>query len=75
MKQVVEINEVICRSTQGMSQPFICRDESGRKLWVKGSGWRSKELAAEWICAQLASEWGLPLADFSLVSVDDDLIR
>ena len=72
---MVEVNEVICRSTQGMSQPFICRDESGRKLWVKGSGWRSKELAAEWICAQLAREWGLPLADFSLVSVDDDLIR
>ncbi len=74
MKQIVEINEVICRSEQGMSRPFICRDEVGNQLWVKGAAWRSKELAAEWICARLAEELALPLAEFSLVSVDEDLI-
>lgn len=72
---MIEINEVIRRSEQGVTRPFVCRDEQGRQLWVKGPAWRSTELAAEWICARLAHLWGLPLAEYSLVSVADDLIR
>jgi hypothetical protein len=72
---MIEINEVIRRSDQGVTRPFVCRDATGRQLWVKGRAWATRELAAEWICARLAHIWGLPLADYSLVSVADDLIR
>ena len=72
---MIEICEVIRWSDQGVTRPFICRDEQGRQLWVKGRAWSSKELAAEWVCARLAHLWGLPVAKFSLVTVADDLIR
>ena len=72
---MIEITEVIRRSDQGVTRPFVCRSTDGRQLWVKGPAWASKELAAEWICARLAQFWGLPLSDCALVSVPDDLIR
>lgn len=72
---MIEIHEVIRRSDQGVTRPFVCRGADGRQLWVKGRAWSPRELAAEWICARLGQRWGLPLADCSLVSVSDDLIR
>ncbi len=72
---MIEINQVIRRSDQGVSCPYICRDASGRQLWVKGSAWLASDLASEWICAQLAQEFGLPVAGFGLVSVASDLIE
>lgn len=57
-----------------MTHPFICRDEDGRDLWVKGPAWTAVELASEWICARLAQEWGLPLAECDLAQVPDELV-
>ena len=71
---MVEIVEVIRRSDQGVTQPFICRDENGRQLWVKGRAWAPRQLVSEWICAELARLWKLPVADYSLVSVSSELI-
>jgi hypothetical protein len=72
---LIQINEVVKKSTQGVTRPFICRDDVGRQLWVKGAELTAPELAAEWICAQLALEWGLPLAPCSLVYIDPSLIE
>lgn len=61
---MITIKEVIRRSEQGVTRPFVCRDENANQLWVKGSAWLPKDLVAEWICAQLAQEWGLPVAKY-----------
>lgn len=71
---MIVINEVVRRSNQGVTRPYICRDEIGRQLWVKGRSWSVRELAAEWVCACLARAWGLPLAGFDLVSVSPELV-
>lgn len=42
---------------------------------MKGSSWLATDLASEWICAQLAREFGLPVAEFELVFVADELIE
>ena len=71
---MIQVSEVIRRSDQGVTRPFICRDEEGRQLWVKGAAWSKSELVAEWICAQLALQWGLPLAEFDLAFVEPDIV-
>jgi hypothetical protein len=71
---MLKIEEVIKRSTQGVTHPFICKDSEGRELWVKGKSWLPSDLASEWICGNIAKAWGLPIADFDLVFVDKDLI-
>jgi hypothetical protein len=72
---MIKINQVIRRGDQGVSRPYICRDEEGRQLWVKGSAWLAGDLVSEWICAQLALEFGLPIAECDLVMVADELIE
>lgn len=72
---MIDIKQVIRRSDQGVTQPFICLDENDRQLWVKGSAWLGRDLVAEWLCAQLAEEFELPMAEFDLVSVPDELIE
>lgn len=72
---MIEINEVIRRSDQGVTHPFVCRDSEGRQIWVKGRAWSSKDLVAEWVAARLGTLWGLPLAEYDLVSVSEDLVR
>jgi len=72
---LIEIKQVIRRSDQGVTRPFVCLDEHDRQLWVKGSASLARDLAAEWLCAQLAEEFGLPMADFDLVSVPEELIE
>jgi len=72
---MIEINQIIRRSEQGVTRPYICKDEAGEQLWVKGSAWLASDLASEWICAQLAKDFGLPVADFNLVHVSHELIE
>ncbi|QBG48463.1 hypothetical protein EGM51_14045 [Verrucomicrobia bacterium S94] len=72
---LIQVSEVIKKSDQGITRPFICRDDSGRQLWVKGAELSKPELAAEWISACLAKEWGLPIAPFGLVYIDPLLIE
>jgi hypothetical protein len=54
----IEIVEILRRSTQGMTEPFICRGEDDALYFVKG---RSKAL-------------GLPIAPFEVVAVAEELI-
>ncbi len=75
---MITIKEVICRSDQGVTHPFVCRDENGNQLWVKGAAWLAKDLIAEWICARIAKEWGLPVEWFDDVrpnSLQEELER
>jgi len=70
----VEIVEIIDRSTQGMTFPFICRGEDGNIYFVKGRGAGRRSLVCEWIAGALARHLGLPIASFEVVSISEDLI-
>lgn len=69
-----QIIEVIRRSEQGITQPYICRAEDGELYFVKGRGAGRRSQIAEWLAGHLALGFGLPIADFSLLEVDRNLI-
>lgn len=71
---VVVIEEVTGRAQQGMTRPFICRGEDGLLYYVKGIGASRRSQVAEWVCAKLATEFGLPIAEYVLIDVPHGLI-
>jgi hypothetical protein len=70
----VEIVEIIDRSDQGMTRPFICRGEDGFVYFVKGRGAGRRSLICEWVAGQLALRLGLPVAPFELVHIPEELL-
>jgi hypothetical protein len=76
LKQVIEI---INRCAEGtcVSRPFRVRADDGNLYWLKGfgSGWNRNELCYELLCAKLAVEFGLPIADFHVLHVSDALLE
>ena len=71
----VQIIEIMRRSQQGITRPFICRGDDGLTYFVKGKGAGRHSLIAEWICGSLARRIGLPVAAFRIVEVPAALIR
>jgi hypothetical protein len=61
------IVEVIGKVKQGYSNPYECLDEDGNSFIVKGLP-RSSQIN-EWICANLATAFGLPIAEYELVEI------
>ncbi|WP_249776950.1 HipA family kinase [Herbaspirillum sp. C9C3] len=72
---MVNIIEILDRSTQGMTRPFLCKDELGRLFYVKGRNAARRGLIAEWLCARLATAFGLPVAPYAIVHVPEPLIE
>jgi len=70
----LEIVEVIRRSDQGVTEPFICRGEDDFLYFVKGFSAGRLSQIREWICACLAQKLGLPIPKFAIVNVSDALI-
>ena len=56
----IEIVEVIRRTQQGVTQPYICRSEDGELYFVKGRGAGYASLAKEWVAGCLAKRLGCP---------------
>ncbi|MTW19539.1 HipA family kinase [Allochromatium palmeri] len=69
------IVEVLRRSEQGITRPFICRGEDGEIYFVKGRGAGRRSQICEWIAGKLALTFGLPMAPFCLVDVPDELVE
>jgi hypothetical protein len=65
------IVEVIGKVEQGYSNPYECLDENDQSFIVKGLP-RSSQIN-EWVCANLATEFGLPIADYELVEIPEEL--
>lgn len=70
----VEIIEIIDRSTQGITLPFICRSDDGKIYFVKGRGAGRRSLICEWVAGSLACALGLPVAPFAVVVIPQELI-
>lgn len=64
------IESILKISEQGISRPFLCRDEFGGIRWCKGSHTGFRSLVSEWICARLAREIGLPIPTFDIFRLD-----
>lgn len=72
---MLEIIEVIERSTQGKTKPFICRGNDDATYFVKGRDAGKSSLICEWICGCLARHWQLPIPDFEIAYVPPQLIQ
>lgn len=53
------IIEVIGRTAQGVSRPYLCRADDGQQWYVKHRALPARERVAEWVAAHLAhdAEW------------------
>jgi hypothetical protein len=74
-KPSVLIEEVLGRAKQGVTEPFICRGDDGAIYFVKGRGAGRRSQVCEWVSAQLATELALPIAEYTLAEVPDELVE
>jgi hypothetical protein len=73
---MIQIIEIIKKADQGHCKPFLCRGDDGHLYYVKGfiDGRPQREdQVKEWICAHLARAFGLPLPDFCIVDIPEEL--
>lgn len=70
----VGIIEIIRRSDQGTTRPFLCRAENGHLYYVKGRYAGRKALCAEWIAGRLGRLLGLPIPEIAIAEVPDALV-
>lgn len=69
------IDEVLGRAQQGITEPFICRGDDGAIYFIKGKGAGRRSQICEWVSAQLATEFGLPIAEYAFAEVAEELIE
>jgi hypothetical protein len=71
---MLKILEVIGRSTQGNTRPFICRASDDNIYFVKGRSANARSLVCEWVAGKLAKAFGLPIARFAALEVPEELV-
>ncbi|MCU7796491.1 MAG: hypothetical protein KZQ75_05120 [Candidatus Thiodiazotropha sp. (ex Myrtea spinifera)] len=71
----VEIVEILRRSEQGITRPFICRGDDGEVYFVKGQDAGRRSQISEWVAGRLAVLIGLPVASFEQVWVSEELVE
>ncbi len=72
---MIQIVEIIRRSEQGVTRPFICRADDDAIYYVKGAGAGWKALIAEWMAGHLGRHLGQPVPRFDLAEVPGSLLR
>lgn len=70
---MLDIIEIIKPAEQGKNMPYLCRGEDDQLYYVKGVKTTRKGQICEWICANLAKEFGLPMAPFLLVNIPNNI--
>ena len=48
-----KIKSILKVSDQGVSRPFLCKDERDAVRWCKGNHTGIRSLIAEWMCARM----------------------
>ena len=59
---------------QGRTNPYLCEGDDGNQYVVKGSSATRAGLVKEWIVAHLAKHFDLPIPDFKIAWLDDELV-
>lgn len=75
MNPSVTIVEVLGRSEQGMTRPFLCRGDDDVLYYVKGRYAGLHSLCCEWIAGNLAQAMGLPMPEFAIAEVPEALVE
>lgn len=70
----IEIVEIISRSEQGVTRPYICRADDNKIYYVKSYELPVRERVAELICNRLAVSLGLPVANSVVVDVPSSIL-
>jgi hypothetical protein len=71
----IKIREIITRSDQGITRPFLCRGDDGQLYYVKGAGAGRKALISEWLAGHIGKRLGLPIPDFCQARIPENLIE
>lgn len=66
---MLEVIEILGRSEQGATRPFICRCSDNYVYFVKGRDATRDSQVHEWIAARMATELGIPIAPYEIVHV------
>lgn len=74
MPEPLTIIEILDRSEQGRTRPFLCRCEDDRLYYVKGRDAGPRSLLCEWLAGHLARAFGLPLPEFVLAEAPQALL-
>lgn len=72
--RVLEIEEILAKSEQGMQTPYRCRADDGKIYYVKGRQTTRASLWHEWISASLGKSFGLKIPPFALVNISEELL-
>lgn len=67
------ITEVIERTAQGMTRPYLCMADDGEAWYVKSAGAHWRSVVCEWVAGRLAAAFGLPLPPIAQPEVDEAL--
>lgn len=71
---MITITEILGRSEQGMTRPFLCRGDDDQLYYVKGKYAGQRSLCCEWVAGRLARLLGLPLPEFTMCEVPMSLV-
>jgi len=72
---MIEIDEIIEDTVQGLTNPALCKGSDGEKYIVKGRAAQNSGLKNEYVCAYLGQKFGLAIPDFSLVTFPNTLLE
>ncbi len=75
MPPPLAIVEILERSDQGVTRPFLCRCDDGNLYYVKGRGAGRSSLFCEWLAGHLAQAFGLPVPPFAIVEAPQSLVE
>ncbi|MGH8147920.1 MAG: HipA family kinase [Gammaproteobacteria bacterium] len=71
----LQLVEILERSDQGVTRPFLCRCEDDNLYYVKGRDAGSRSLLCEWLAGHLARSFGLPVPPFAIVQAPRSLVE
>lgn len=74
MAERLTIVEILERSEQGRTRPFLCRCDDDQLYYVKGRGAGPRSLFCEWLGGHLAEAFGLPVPPFAVVQAPRELV-
>lgn len=71
---MLKIVEILRRSHQGMTRPYLCRCDDDQLYFVKGRDAGPRSLLCEWLAGHLAISLELPVPSFAILQAPKALI-
>lgn len=70
---MLEVKEVIKKADQGLGEAYHCEGADRNLYWIKGYSAQRDFQVNEWISGFLAKAFGVPIASFTLLELDETL--